>query len=114
MISTFRSVLLLAAITVAPVKIAAGFVGAERNSWPISTLAVILSTVAAVVAYKLAGGDIPGIGAAFLALIATYALILKTSLSAALGLAFLALLLQIAIISALASAGFSLLQAVAS
>lgn len=112
--SNVVSLFLLAAITVVPVKLAAGFVGAERDTWGTSALAVILGTVAAVVGYKLAGGNIVGLAVAFFALVATYALTLKTSFGGAFGLAFVALLLQIAIVSALASAGFSTLKAVVS
>lgn len=114
MLSNAGSLLLLAAITVVPVKFAANFVGAERDSWLVSILAVVVGTVAAVVGYKLAGGNIPGIGVAFLALVASYAVVLKTSLGGAFGLAFVALLLQIAIVSALASAGFATLKTVMS
>ena len=112
--SNITSLLLLAVITIVPVKFATGFVGAERDNWLFSALAVILGTVAAVVGYKLAGGNIPGLAVAFLGLVATYAITLKTSLGSAFGLAFVALLLQIAIVSALASAGFSTLNTIMS
>lgn len=110
MLSNVGSLLLIAMLTVLPVKLAAGFVGAERDSWLVSASAVIVGTVAAVLGYKLAGGNIPGIGVAFLALMVSYAIVLKTSLRGAFGLAFVALLIQIAIVSALASAGFSSLK----
>jgi hypothetical protein len=112
MLSGIGSLLILIAITVLPVKLAAGFVGAERDSWLFSTLAVVLGTVAVFASYKLVGGNLPGIALAFVALLATYAIVLKTTLGSAFGLAVIVLLLQIAIISVLASAGFSILKTV--
>lgn len=114
MLSNVGSLLLLVALTVLPVKLAAGFVGAERDTWLVSALAVVVGTVAAVIGYKIVGGNIPGLAVAFLALVASYAMVLKTSLGGAFGLAFVALLIQIAIVMALYSAGFTALKTVVS
>ena len=114
MLGNIGSLILLALLTVVPVKLAAGFVGAGRDNWLIATLAVVVGTVAAVLGYKFAGGNIPGFGVAFLALVASYAIILKTSIGSAFALAFVALFIQIAIAMALASAGLSGLKAIVS
>lgn len=76
MLSSLGSLLVLLIITVVPVKLAAGFVGAERDTWLLSALAVIIDTVLAVVGYKLVGGNLPGLATAFLALVSSYPYIL--------------------------------------
>lgn len=114
MLSNVGLLLFLAALTVLPVKLAAGFVGAERDTWLVSALAAVVGTVTAVIGYKIAGGNIPGLAVGFLALLVSYAVLLKTSLGGAFGLAFVALLIQIAVVTALYSAGFATLKTVLS
>jgi hypothetical protein len=110
MLSVLGSLLLVALITVVPVMLAARFVGAERAHLVFCALAVVVATLVAVIGYKVVGGSLPGLGIAFLGMIITYSVILKASLGSAFGLTIIAFAIQVGIVFALTSFGFSIVQ----
>ena len=100
--------IVLITITVLPVKWAASFVGAGKDSFGSCALAVIIGSVVAGVLFNIAGGSLPGLALAFLGVVITYKFILLTTIGGAFGLTVVALLLQIAVISAYGSLGYSI------
>ena len=107
MLSILGFLFLVALLTVVPVKLAAGFVGAERDNFVFCMLAVIVATLLAFGGYKVVGGSLPGLGVAFLGMIIAYSVVLKVQFGSAFGLTVIAFAIQIAIVSALASFGLS-------
>lgn len=89
-------------ITTVPVKIAAAFVGASRQSLPACAVAVLVAGTLAYFGYSLLGGSILGLIAAFFATALGFWLVLRPSPGGAFGLTFVAMVLQVALIQMLA------------
>ncbi len=101
-------VVLVIAITVVPVMIAAKWARARRSGFGAALLAVMLATVVAQLALAFTGDALLGLILSFIVACAAYALVLGTSFVAAVGIAVVALALQVLIVSVLVTIGFEL------
>ena len=101
-------VVLVIALTVVPVMIAAKWARARHSGFGAALVAVVLATVVAQLALALTGDALLGLVLSFVAACAAYALVLGTSFVAAVGIAVVALVLQVAIVAVLVSIGFEL------
>lgn len=108
LIHALVAVVVMVLITVVPVMIAAGWARARRRGFLPALAAVILATLAAHFSLSLIGSPLLGLLAAFVAACAVYALVLRTSFVAAVGIAVVAMVLQIVIVSALLWLGLQL------
>ncbi|MDZ7828385.1 MAG: hypothetical protein U5K33_02490 [Halofilum sp. (in: g-proteobacteria)] len=95
-------------ITVVPVMIAARWAHARRRGFLPALAAVVLATVAAHLSLTLIGDALIGLLIAFVAACAVYALVLRTSFVAAVGIAVVAMVLQVLIVTALVWLGLQL------
>ena len=98
----------LVAITVVPVMLAAKWAGARRAGFLAALVAVVLATVAGQLAVQFAGDPLAGTLLAFAAACAVYALVLRTPFVAAVGIAVVALVLQLLIVAGLLALGLQL------
>lgn len=101
-------VVLLIVISVVPVMIAAKWARARRAGFLPALAAVFLATVAAQLALALTGDALLGMVVALAAMCAVYALVLGTSFVAAVGIAVVAVILQMLIVFALVALGLQL------
>lgn len=95
------ALLVLIAITVVPVMLAARWARARRRGFLHALAAVVLATVVAHLALYFIDSALLALVIAFVAACGVYALVLGTSFVAAVGIAVVALILQILIITAL-------------
>lgn len=102
------AILILLVLTVLPVSLAAGVVNARRSGMLWSALAVFAGGIVAQLALGWMGATSAGAIVAFLAMCAIYALVLRTSLLGGIGIAVLALVLQVLFAFALALVGLHL------
>lgn len=100
--------LLVIAVTVVPVMIAARWARARRPGFFSALLAVVLATLVAQAAMALIGDPLLGLVVAFVLACAAYALVLGTPFVAAVGIAVVALVLQVLIIALLLWLGLQL------
>jgi|GEM_PF-2155225 len=102
------TLLVLIAITVLPVMIAAKWARARNSGFFASLAAVVVATLLAQLALGLIGEPLLGVIVAFLVACGAYALILRTSFVAAVGIAVIALVLQVAIVFGLMALGLQI------
>lgn len=102
----------LIAITVVPVMIAAKWARARRSGFFPALAAVVLATLAAQLAIELIQPPLLGGAVALIAAFLAYALVLGTSFVAAVGVAVVALVLQLVIIAGLVALGMEVPMAV--
>lgn len=95
------ALLILVAITVVPVMIAARWAHARRRGFLHALAAVVLATLVAHLALHFVGNALLALVIAFVAACGVYALVLGTSFVAAVGIAVVAMILQILILTAL-------------
>jgi len=108
LIHALIALVVLVLVTVVPVMIAARWARAGRRGFLPALAAVVLATVAAQLALHFAGGPLPGLLLAFVAACAVYALVLRTTFVAAVGIAVVAMVLQLLIVTALVWLGLQL------
>ena len=89
-------------ITAVPVKLAASFIGASRQSFAASGIAVLVAGALAYPGYRLFGGAVLGLLGAFIGTAIGFWIVLRPSLFGAFGLTFVALVLQVAFLQLLA------------
>jgi len=99
------TLLVLIAITVLPVMIAAKWAHARNSGFFASLAAVVVATLLAQIALLLVGEPLIGLIVAFVVACGTFALILRTSFVAAVGIAVVALILQVVIVFVLMAVG---------
>ena len=100
--------LLVIAVTVVPVVIAARWARARRRGFLPALAAVVLATIVAQLAMHLIGDPFLGLLVAFVLACGAYALVLGTPFVAAVGIAVVALVLQVVIIAVLLWLGLHL------
>lgn len=108
LVHTLIALLVLVVITVVPVMIAARWARARRRGFLHALAAVVLATVAAHLSIALIGDPLLALAAALVAACAAYALVLGTPFVAAVGIAVVALVLQVLIVVALLWLGLQL------
>ncbi|MDX1609268.1 MAG: hypothetical protein R3225_04020 [Halofilum sp. (in: g-proteobacteria)] len=101
LIHSLIAVVILIVVTVVPVMIAAKWARARRSGFLHSLLAVVVATVVAQLALHLIGDPLLAFVVAFVGFVAAYALILGSTFVAAVGIAVIAVVLQVLILAAL-------------
>lgn len=99
-------IIVFALVTVLPIKWAADFTGGLRTGWLVCVLAAILGPIFAALAFRVLSGGFIGFVLSYVALVTTYALILRVPGRSILGFSVITLALQIAVVMALISLGF--------
>lgn len=95
------ALIVLIAITVVPVMLAARWARARRRGFLHALAAVVLATVAAHLAMYFIDNALLALVIAFVAACGVYALVLGATFVAAVGIAVVAMILQIVIVTAL-------------
>lgn len=95
-------------ITVVPVMLAAKWARARNSGFLASLAAVVLAAVASQLSLLVAGDALLGTVLALVVAFAVFALVLRTSFVAAVGIAVVAVVLQLLIASGLAMLGVEL------
>ena len=95
------ALLLVIAITVVPVMVAARWARARRRGFFHCLAAVVLATVIAQLALAVIDGPLLGLVVAFVLACGAYALVLGTTFVSAVGIAVVALVLQVLILAGL-------------
>lgn len=98
----------LIVITVVPVMLAARWAHARRRGFLPALVAVVLATVAAHLALSFIGGALVGLLVAFVAACGVYAFVLRTSFVAAVGIAVVAMVLQVVMVALLVWLGLQM------
>lgn len=99
-------VLVFSFVTALPIKWAADFTGGQRTGWLACFVAAIVGPVLAVLAFRLLSGGFLGFSLSYLALVTTYAVILRVPGRSILGFSVLTLVPQLSVAMALISFGF--------
>ena len=101
MLITF--VLLFALVTLLPIKWAAVFTEGRNTGLAACAIASIVAPTLAVFAFRASGGGFNGVVLAYLAMVASYVVVLRIPARSMIGFAVVVLALQLAAIGALIS-----------
>lgn len=108
LIHTLIAAVVLVLITVVPVMIAARWAHARRRGFLPALAAVVLATLAVHLALAFIGHPLLAMVVALVAACGAYALVLRTSFVAAVGIAVVAMVLQLVLVTALIWLGLQL------